>query len=336
MTDALSAKTYCNVLAIQRGLDPAGSAGNFEDSVIVEIPLPWKKGIYQDAKVLSPQMIDLYELWLKRYREGLGYPHRPLMVAPDPRYSVPGFRRVMFFSRPKTAFAQYDKREYLVPDDQFGALLWALYEAPDDLPRFEPYRDPANDTTRDLLVCTHGTVDAACAKFGYPLYHYLHKHHARDHHLRVWRVSHFGGHVYAPTLLDMPLGHYWAYVEAPQADQIVARDGAVEALRGHYRGWAGLEYGMMQAAEREMWQREGWAWFGYPKTGAFLAKDESGGDEPKWAEMRVEFTDGAGAAWAYEARMEVCAPVTTEYATGSPETHPHVQYAVTRIDKFPA
>ena len=62
MNEVVSArtKTYCNVLAIQRGLDPVGSAGHFEDAVIIEIPLPWKKGIYEDASVLSPQVIELY------------------------------------------------------------------------------------------------------------------------------------------------------------------------------------------------------------------------------------------------------------------------------------
>jgi hypothetical protein len=256
------------------------------------------------------------------------------MIAPDPQYSRPGFRRVMFYTRPKGAFARYDKVEYLVPDDRFGALIWAHYEAPDDLPRFEQYRESRADAVRDILVCTHGTVDAACARFGVPLYNYLRKQHA-DESLRVWRVSHFGGHVYAPTIMDMPLGHYWAYVEAPQAEQIVAQRGPVETLRGHYRGWSGLEYGLMQAAEREMWQREGWDWFEYHKVGTVLAQDPSpdGAEhEPQWAEVRVEFS-GTNIAGAYEARVEVCEPITTEYATGKPDTHAYRQYVVTRLVK---
>ena len=147
------------------------------------------------------------------------------MVAPDAEYSRPGFRRVIHYTRPDPPFTRYDQREYLVPEGQLGALLWALYETPADLSRFEPYRVAAANV-RDLLVCTHGTVDVACAKFGYPLYKYLRQQHAGDH-LRVWRVSHFGGHVFAPTLLDLPTGHLWAYVEAAQADQIAARSGSV-------------------------------------------------------------------------------------------------------------
>lgn len=88
-----------------------------------------------------------------------------------------------------------------------GTLAWALYEAREQLPTFERYRVPDADKVRDILVGTHGTIDVACAKFGYPLYRHLRDTYA-DEGLRVWRVSHFGGHVFAPTLMDMPTGHY--------------------------------------------------------------------------------------------------------------------------------
>jgi hypothetical protein len=328
-TAATLEKAYCNVLAMRRGLDPAGSAHDFDDALVVEIPLPWKKNIYQDAAVLSQEIIDLLGVWLQQYREGIPYRHRPLMVVPDPEYSRQGFRRVMFYTRPKAAFARFDKQEYLVPDDQFGALVWALYQSPDDLPRFERYRDPAAETARDLLVCTHGSVDAACAKFGYPLYKTLRQRHAADD-LRVWRVSHFGGHVFAPTMMDMPTGHYWGYVEDPQAEQIAALRGPVETLRGNYRGWAGLEEGFLQAAEREMWQREGWRWLGYHKSGSILARDDA--ESPQWADVHIEFAAPDGSArGAYAARVELCAHVETEHTTNDLATYPYPQYRVTRL-----
>ena len=181
-----------------------------------------------------------------------------------------------------------------------------------------------------MLVCTHGTVDAACARFGYPLYNYLRIHHA-DETLRVWRVSHFGGHVFAPTLMDMPLGYTWAYVEALQAEQIVAQRGPVETLRGHYRGWAGLEDGFLQAAEREMWQREGWHWFETSKSGTILAQD-SDVEPPHWADVRIEFATQE-ASGVYEAHVEVYQHVETEHSTNEAQTYPYPQYRVTRLEK---
>ncbi len=225
------------------------------------------------------------------------------------------------------AFAAYDKVEYLVPEAERGPLLWAWYQQPDELPRFDCWRDRASDDTREILVCTHGSVDAACGKFGYPLYHLLRQQQANAS-LRVWRVSHFGGHVFAPTLIDMPSGHFWAYVEPPQAVQIARREGEVAALRGHYRGWSGLESGFLQAAERELWQRYGWQWFDFQRVGVIRAKDETG-DEPRWAEVEISYRAPDGSTGRCRARVETAEPITTISTTGQPYTHPYAQYLVT-------
>jgi len=328
-------KSYCNVMAIERGLDPVGHAHDFDDAVVVETPLPWKTNLYEKAGILPQEAINLLNLWLQRYHEGMPYRHRSLMIAPDAVYSRQGWRRVMFYQRTPGAIAHFDKVEYLVTEKDCGPLLWALYEARETLPQFEQYRVPENEAIRDLMVCTHGTVDAACAKFGYPLYTYLRRNHASDS-LRVWRVSHFGGHVFAPTLVDMPSAHYWAYVERAQADAIVCRDAAVESLRGHYRGWAGLEDGFLQAAEREMWQREGWRWFDYAKSGQVLGTDADHTAEPQWAEVRVHYsTPDNTEAGFYEARVEIQRSVETIHTTGEADTYPYPQYVVTRLERKP-
>lgn len=325
-------KAYCNRLAIEKGLDPAGYAGSFDDAVLIEIPLPWKKDLYQQANPLPQEAIDLMALWLQQYHEGIPYRHRPLLIAPDAEYSQPGFRRVMLYTRHAGEITAFDKIEYSVPEDELGSLLWALFEARDDLPRFEPYRTTEADTLRDILVCTHGTVDAACAKFGYPLYNDLRRNYA-DENLRVWRVTHFGGHVFAPTLMDMPLGHYWAYVEEAQARQIVQRSGAVAALRGHYRGWAGLVSGFMQAAERELWQQYGWDWLAYRKSGEVLAQDPDE-EHPAWAEIRIRYTTPEGMQATYEARVEVQHHIETTPSTGYAETYNYPQYVVTQLERI--
>lgn len=330
----VEAKAYCNVLAIQKGLDPVGYAGDFDDAIMVEIPLPWKKSIYDKAGALPQEIIDLMAIWLQQYREGHGYRHRPLMIAPDPQYSRAGYRRVLFYTRLPGALAHFDKIEYSVPESEYGALIWALYQNHDELPKFEAYRTPELDHTRDLLVCTHGTVDAACAKFGYPLYKHLRKTYADDD-VRIWRVSHFGGHVFAPTLIDMPTAHYWAYIEREQAAEIMARSGDPTALRGHYRGWAGINGGFIQAAEREMWLREGWSWFNYRKLGTVLAQDPDA-DHPAWAEVSIEFAAPDGSTHGcYEARVEVQQHVDTISTTGYSHTYNYPQYVVTNLKFIP-
>jgi hypothetical protein len=332
--------TYCNVAAQARGLDPAGHAGSFDDAVLLETPLPWKREMYQRAGALPQQVIDLLALWLQRYEAGEPYNHRPLMIAPDPEYSRPGLRRVIFFTRPPGAFAAYTRAEYLAPEEAAGELIWAHYEAPARLASFGRYRVPAETAdgraVRDILVCTHGTIDVACGKFGYPLYRQLRDAFA-DEGLRVWRVSHFGGHVFAPTLIDMPTGHYWAYVGTAQAAQIVRRDGDVAALYGHYRGWAGLEDSFAQVAEREMWQREGWAWLDYAKEGVLAARDSA--EEPQWAEVNLHVRCPANAANLFTAQVERTHTVETQLSTSDKEPFGYAQYQVKwlqRVARIPA
>lgn len=325
-------KAYCNRLAIEKGLDPGGTAGSFDDAVLIELPLPWRKNLYEPGGPLPEQAVQLMALWLQRYHETGEYRHRPLLIAPDDAYSRAGYRRVMFYQRSENAIAAFDKVEYSVPQDELGALLWALFEARHDLPRFARYRTPEADRIRDVLVCTHGTVDAACAKFGYPLYNELRRNYA-DEGLRAWRVSHFGGHVFAPTLMDMPTGHYWAYVEHAQARQIVTRSGDVATLRGHYRGWAGLKGGFLQAAERDLWQFHGWDWFHWTKRGETLAQDADE-DNPAWAQVRIHATAPDGTAYAYDLRVEVTNHVETITTTGTDRTYNYPQYAVTRTERI--
>lgn len=324
-------KAYCNVLAIQKGFDPAGHASDFEDLVVLEIPLPWKNSMYSQAGTLPQEIIDLFKVWLQHYHEGKGYPHRLLMVAPDAAYSHPGRRRVMFYTRQAGAFVWFEKIEYLIPDSKMGALTWALYEDREHLPHFDAYRVPEGNSIRDVMICTHGTVDAACAKFGYPLYKHMRKTYASDK-LRIWRVSHFGGHIFAPTLLDMPHGHFWAYVEDAQAARIVRQDSDVRELRGHYRGWAGLEGGFLQAAEREIWQCEGWDWFTYSKCGQVITQDTDT-ENPKWCEIQIDYSSAIQQG-TYRARVEIHKHVSLFATTGNKTEHLFPQYIITDLRKL--
>jgi hypothetical protein len=317
---------------LERGLDPAGSAGDFDDALVVEIPLPWKQTLYYDDSVMPPEMRALRSLWDERYAAGFGYPHRLVVIAPDQAYSREGYRRVMHYTRPKGLFAHFEKVEYHIPFDQFGALVWSLYEDRAALPTFEPYRVPDADRLRDLLVCTHGSIDAACSRFGYPLFKHLRTAQANAS-LRVWRASHFGGHVFAPTLIDMPSAHYWAYIEAQQAEHLIRRTGEVALLRGHYRGWAGVPYGFAQAAERELWQTHGWSWFDYPKAADLLAQDADTTD-PKWAEVRIMYqTAPDSAPIAVDLHVEVSHTIETPPSTNDLETYAYPQYRAALMEK---
>ena len=326
-------KRYCNCLAQERGLDPGGHAHGFQDAIVVETPLPWRLDMMQKTGPLPQEVIDLLNVWLQEYKDGKGYSHLPLAIAPDPEYSCPGYRRVMLYKRPAGLMAQFDKVEHLVPENACGPLVWSLYQDRERLPLYDRYRLPEPEPARDILVCTHGAVDAACAKFGYPLYRNM-----RDNHssakLRVWRVTHFGGHVFAPTFFDMPSGHYWAYVEREQAKQVIERRGDTRALCRHYRGWAAMDGGFMQALERQLWQENGWDWFDYTKTGEVVDQDAS--DDPQWAEVRLRYMALTGATERIaESRVVISHRVETEHATALDELLSYAQYQVAQQEEYP-
>lgn len=200
---------FCSTCARDAGLDTAGSAYSYDHVVAAEIPLPWPTTMYDTPGVLPQELLDFRAELIESYRQGNPLSVGTLAIAPDPTYSVPGHRRVLSYRRPTTPFARFEQHEYLVPDEYFGPLCWALLVAHDRLQQFEQYQQPSSDV-RDFMVCTHGAVDAACAKFGYPIFRQMRRlADASDGRVRAWRVSHFGGHVFAPTVIEMPEFRYW-------------------------------------------------------------------------------------------------------------------------------
>lgn len=327
--EGIRTKDYCNVLAILKEMDPVGYASNFDDAVIIETPLSWKYELWQDTQRLPSQVIQLLDLWLETYHITGHYGHRPLVIAPDPEYSVEGFRRVMFYQKPEGAFSQYIKTEYLAPEAVYGDLVYALYENRDQLPEFEQYRVPEADNIRDLLVCTHGTVDAACGKFGFRVFQKM-RAQPYAQTVRVWRVNHFGGHVFAPTILDMPSGHYWAFVEPEQGDQIAQKNQPVSQLKAYYRGWSGVDDGFLQAAERAVWQTLGWDWFDYLKSGEILRQDTS--EKPQWAEVAIHYqTPDGQVRGVYSAHVEVSGYIDNPSGSFNSKTYAYAQYHVSSL-----
>jgi len=287
---------------------------------------PWAKGFFREHPIMQP-IIELIETI---YQEQ-GAWVRILAIAPDREYSRPDATRVLYYQRPARLFAQFEKQEFLLPENQVGALAQALLTQPDEVSRFESYRQGTSHI-REIAVCTHGNVDVACARFGYPIYKQLREKYAGET-LRVWRCSHFGGHQFAPTLIDLPEGRYWGHIEPETLDLLVRRKGSVMGLRSYYRGWAGLTK-FEQIVEREIWMREGWDWLDYHKVGQILAKDETN-EDADWADVRIDFASSDGTvSGAYEARVEVSDSVTTMRQSGDEESIAIVkQYKVSRLVK---
>lgn len=342
MTQPTNESRFCSVCARQAGLSPVGYGGAaYELIIAAELPLPWPTGMFADATRMPAEVLTVMEHIHSEYQRTHTVRIRPLGIAPDADYSVEGMRRVIVWQRPQGAFARFEHSEYLVPTAQLGPLFYALALAPEQLDAFAPYRQELEDV-RDLLVCTHGSVDAACSKFGYPTYAHLRRLAAESGgRLRAWRTTHFGGHVFAPTLIDLPHGSYWAYIEQDAVAWLAEQRSDPARLRAYYRGWAGLPGPFLQVLECELFVQHGWPWLQYAKTGRVLAQDDSaapdehGNVEPAWAEVQLDFVTPAGTASTVNARIEVTRCVESIYSSSSDETYAYPQYTVAWMETVP-
>lgn len=95
-------------------------------------------------------------------------------------------------------------------------------------------RDEGRPVSDLLLVCTNGSRDRCCAKFGLPLYRELA---ARDP-ARVWRSSHLGGHRFAPVVAWLPHGIYYGRVPTEAAGQLLDDINAGKLSLDYFRGRA--------------------------------------------------------------------------------------------------
>jgi hypothetical protein len=317
----------CSVVSKAAREDPAGCGKPFVGYLGIEVAPSWKHDVTE-----SPRFPEPLREAVKRAQDA-GVIGKFTALFPDPVYSREGYARALYLHKPPGPFVAYDKSEYAVPEGEIVPLVEALAGGQDGLSRFERYEEDTS-RVRDILVCTHGSHDACCGKFGYPVYETLRYGYGggSKRQLRVWRTSHIGGHRFAPTLIDFPEGRYWGHLEPEALEKLVLRKGPVSELRRFYRGLAGLSGKFEQIAEREIFMREGWEWTRYLKSGQTLEADET---EDR-AEVRIEYATPSGNTGAYEATVEANGTVMTLSDSGPDPLQEAKQYRVSRLERVPS
>lgn len=337
---------YCSVTSKANGEDPIGTAIAADLWIMIEVPRPWTKNPWQEE---ATELLALFAALEKRPR--LWAKTQILAIASDRGYSKPGYRHVLCYRRPNRLFAKYDPDQYCVPTEAIADLVKALLFQRSRLSAYDAYRQLA---VRSLFVCTHTHYDVACGRFGTPLYKTLRRYYAVDDQLQVWQTAHFGGHNFAPTLMDFPIGQFWGHLEPDILDVLVYRIGDVTQLRQFYRGWSGLSR-WAQIVEREVWMQVGWEWLEIPKTERILAKDRGKllhwllrwllrwvpiiraqvllkklDQKLNWAEVEIRAGDAKeGMSAICRGRVEVSHTVMTQLRSGkAKDLHPVKQYQV--------
>jgi hypothetical protein len=252
--DARPKVQLCSLVSEASGEDPIGSAWSTSRYIATELPLPWPYEVLSGTNVPAGLKDFVYGLYAKGIYWGF------LGIAPDPDVAVEGRTRVIVFDQAPAPASGYAAREYLFPSDRLVDLLSTFVED-EAHPEIESFRIERAADQRDFLVCTHGAIDACCAKFGYPVYRELKKIAAESGtNTRLWRCTHFGGHRFAATLLELPSGRYWGRLKGPHLSGVINHDLPATEMRKAYRGWAMMSHTLAQVAEGEAFRRGGWAW----------------------------------------------------------------------------
>lgn len=234
-----------------------GTAPVHKRYLFLEVSTPWPYTAVDSPKV-TPEMkeaiVELNQAQLPiRFQTFYSEKH----CAPE------GMRRLFYFTLPDPPNCSYEKQEYLVPEKECSDLIKAIAATKDDkLPqRFHKYLEHNVNAITDWFVCTHGSHDYCCGKFGASLYMEMKERYSTCHgdgaH-RVWRVDHIGGHRFAPTVIEFPSGRFWGRLHLGMLDQLINQSGEFTTLLPYYRGWGALGK-IEQLAEAEILKQKGWS-----------------------------------------------------------------------------
>lgn len=223
MTDRFSCSV--NSLALDEAL--YGTASQVRRWILVEQPGPW--GIDAVAQSDLPEDVATRLRALARTAGA-----RLLLIRRHGRSEHQGRT---CFAVTSTADVRRVERLAFTDPAELLAVDWG------PLRRFEPVGGDAVEAPV-YLVCTNGSHDTCCARFGRPVAAALHN--AGD--IDVWEASHFGGDRFAGNLVCLPDGIYYGRVTPDRAVDLVARHRAGALDLDHLRGRSFSPF-VAQAAE---------------------------------------------------------------------------------------
>lgn len=233
MTLALPASdesVRCAVFAEEHRIDPGGTGLAPDVIVLVEVPEPWPKPVGK-----HPDLVDFVAAAAVN-------PSQIRLLAAVPH--DPSNPRVLSF---RPADGGMLRTVVALEGDAVSNLQEALDAEPD-------FVASGPDAPRTLLVCTQGSHDICCGDQGVTFADAVE---VGRPDVELFRVSHTGGHRFAPTAMTLPDGRMWAWLTPASLDSILDRSMEPAAAAAACRGWWGTPTGPRQVAERAVFAERG-------------------------------------------------------------------------------
>ena len=207
------------------GVRPAGTGLALDRVIVVSLPTPWQKPAVGDPHLKAATAALARSVIPSR------------LFAGEPWGSDYG---VELYERDGLGFASY--RWEATTTDEVTAVVATIAGAAHGAHGMAPI----DVTVPTFLVCTQGGHDRCCGDMGVALADRIQ---AERPNYRLRRVSHTGGHRFAPTFLELPSGRMWAYADLALVDRVASGSVTVDDLRMYCRGWLGAPTGFAQVAE---------------------------------------------------------------------------------------
>lgn len=305
---------FCAEESHQAGEDPIGNAWPAQFYVLVECPPPWapnaldSKSVPSNLRALQEELdqSEIYVIFLLIYSD----------------IKQENGTRCLIFRQKEGLADGYNAVEFHVPDINDVAPALRDYLAGKNLSN--------ENQNRDILVCTHGSHDKCCAKYGQPFYRQALAT-VSDLSLgqvRIWQVSHIGEHRFAPTAIDFPEGRYYGRLDQTSFTSILRRTGDIQCLNRIYRGYCILPC-QVQVLERELILRHGWDWFNYKIAGRIIEQNED--ESFNHVELTFEKPDGSSGGYRADVLQDESKTLYLKGACSSTETEKIPQFYVKNI-----
>jgi hypothetical protein len=260
-------KFFCAEASRQAEENPIGWAAPCPLYILIECPPPWTGDEFASQSIPANLRILVEEIYQTESSAMVLLIYSPILIKKNST-------KLLIFRQKSGLCDGYSKQETEVSNVNDIALVLQDYLV-NPLLGGEDLRSP-----RDILVCTHGSHDKCCAKYGIPFY--------RQaiatvtslglENVRIWQSSHFGGHRFAPTALDFPSGRCYGRLDSKSFASILTRSGDIQNLKSVYRGWgilSGSDYPIpAQFVEQELMLRYGWDWFNYKVASQIVEQNE--------------------------------------------------------------
>ena len=203
----------CSELSLATNEEMFGSAPRVDIWFLLEYKQPWSKKAFPSSKI--PQVI---KKRLSEYMESLPNCRLQLIKRQnDHEDTIKFYVGVSQELEPKLFEFSLSRYEDILSLDIIEILAG----------KFSSRKEPL------FLVCTHGTHDRCCGKFGVPVYLEAAR---QENGFLTWQCTHLGGHRFAANVLCLPHGIYYGRVREGKLANLISEYKKQNICLETYRG----------------------------------------------------------------------------------------------------